>query len=117
MPSDLQQMMFNLPAEPVQPRPEIFRDDPPYQRHSPTSAAAAQEVAPDTNRLRRIVLEAIRTNGGLTDEQGMDATGLEGSTYRPRRVELVQRGMVKDSGRTRRVRSGKSAVVWEARHA
>lgn len=31
-----------------------------------------------------------------------------------RRVELCERGLARDSGRTRRVRSGKQAVVWTA---
>jgi len=49
---------------------------------------------------------------GLTDEEGIDRTGLSPSTYRPRRVELWRANLAADSGRTRRVRSGKRAVVW-----
>ena len=53
--------------------------------------------------------------GGLTDEEGCTETGLEGSTFRPRRVELVADGLVFDSGATRPTRSGRAAVVWQAR--
>lgn len=84
----------------------------PAQRHSPTSIAAAEAIAPDSNRLRVKVLAAIREHGGLTDNQGIYVTGLSPSTYRPRRIELVQRGQVVDSGETRLTASGRKAVVW-----
>ena len=40
--------------------------------------------------------------------------GMPGKTQRPRRIELVQQGLVRDSGQTRRLPSGRSAVKWEA---
>jgi hypothetical protein len=91
-------------------------DDPPAQRHSPTSVAAAEAIRAAMPALRRRVLDALGDSGerGLTDEEGIDGTGLSPSTYRPRRVELCERGLCRDSGRTRRVRSGKAAVVWVA---
>lgn len=92
----------------------LFDDEPPSQRHSETSVAAAAEIKPTAARLREAVCEAIRAAGadGLTDEEMLSATGLQPSTGRPRRVELVQAGRVIDSGRTRRTKSGRSAVVW-----
>lgn len=88
---------------------------PPAQRHSATSRAAAEAVEPRAATLRRAALEAIRAAAdGLTDEEGVDATGMGGSTWRPRRVELVGLGLVRDSGRVRKVRSGKRATVWVA---
>lgn len=89
-------------------------DDIPAQRHSETSVAAAESIRPDANRLRAVVLDAIRRAGadGLTDEEGIAATGLSPSTYRPRRVECVQAGKVIDSGKTRKTASGRNAVVW-----
>lgn len=86
----------------------------PYVLYSDTSRSAAQAIRPDTSRLRIKVLAAIVTGGGLTDEEGIDATGLSPSTYRPRRIELVETGRVQDSGETRLTRSGRKAVVWEA---
>lgn len=96
-------------------QPSLF-DDPPAQRHSPTSVAAAEAIRAAMPALRRRVLDALTEAGdrGLTDEEGIDTTGLSPSTYRPRRVELCERGQAKDSGRTRKVRSGKQAVVWVA---
>ena len=91
-------------------------DDPPAQQHSETSVAAAESIRPDTNRLRAVVLDAIRRAGadGLTDEEGIAATGIVASTYRQRRVECVQAGKVIDSGKTRKTASGRNAVVWVA---
>lgn len=89
--------------------------DPPRQRHSETSTAAAESIAPDTNRLRLKVLAAIREHGGITDEQGAEITGLTQNCYRPRRVELVQRGLVEDSRETRLTTSGRKAAVWCAK--
>lgn len=91
-------------------------DDPPSQPHSATSVAAAAAVKPDANRLRALVLDALRAvyPDGLTDEQIIDTTGLSPSTARPRRIELVQRNLVRDSGRKRKTRSGREAVIWEA---
>lgn len=87
--------------------------DPPAQRHSATSVAAADDIKPSANRLRAVVWAAIGgAADGLTDEEGIDLTGLPPSTYRPRRVEGVQAGRVADSGRTRPTRSGRKAVVW-----
>lgn len=90
--------------------------DPPAQQHSSTSVAAADGIRPTAARLREVVYAAIRDAGehGLTDEEMLQATGLQPSTGRPRRVELVQAGRVRDSGKTRRTASNRSAVVWVA---
>ena len=62
------------------------------------------------------MLDAIRRAGadGLTDEEMLAAVQLAPSTGRPRRIELVQRGLVRDSGNIRKTASGRSAVVWTA---
>ena len=97
----------------------LFDDDPdpPAQRHSPTSVAAAGEIRPVSGRLRQLVLDWLtgQSSDGGTDEEGIAALGLSPSTYRPRRVELVEAGLVIDSGRTRRTYAGRKAVVWVAR--
>jgi len=91
-------------------------DDPPAQQHSETSVAAAEAIAPVAATLRRMVYDAIAAAGvvGLTDEEMLAAVGLPPSSGRPRRIELVRAGLVVDSGKTRRTRSGRSAVVWLA---
>lgn len=91
-------------------------DDPPAQRHSPTSRAAAESIKPSTGTLRLRVLAYIRSAGahGATDEELIDALGMAPSTARPRRIECVSAGWVHDSGRTRPTRSGRQATVWVA---
>ena len=88
--------------------------DTPAQRHSPTSVAAAEAIEPSAATLRGKVLAYLRDSGGATDEEGMAAIGMGGSTWRPRRCELVVRGLVRDSGQTRLTKSGRKAVVWVA---
>lgn len=85
------------------------------QEHSETSKEAARQIEPVRGTLRARVLDAIREGGGYTDEEGMGILEMPASTYRPRRVELVEAGLVRDSGQTRDTKSGRKAVVWVTR--
>lgn len=87
--------------------------EPPAQRHSVTSVAAAEAIKPKLNDLHNRLLIAFTTVGqdGLTDEEGIAIVGITANTYRPRRIELVQAGLVRDSGKTRQTQSGRRAVV------
>lgn len=91
-----------------------LESQPPAQRHSPTSVAAAERIEPNAGTLRASVLAYLKHAGAATDEEMQYNMGLNPSTQRPRRVELVRAGLVYDSGRTRLTRSGRSAVVWRA---
>ena len=86
-------------------------NEAPAQRHSDTSRAAAEQVAPKVEALARRVLDALR-GGPLTDEEGQRLLGMGGNTYRPRRVNLVTLGFVEDSGQTRKTSSARHATVW-----
>lgn len=85
-----------------------------YQRHSDTSHAAAERIEPAADTLRAEVYSWIVRNGlyGSTDEETAEALSMAGNTQRPRRVELMDGGHVVDSGRRRKTRSGRNAVVW-----
>jgi len=80
------------------------------------SMAAAVGIEPNAMTLLRDVLLALRSwrQEGATDQEIQDALSMDPSTERPRRVDLVKRGLVKDSGRTRLTRSGRKATVWVA---
>ena len=106
---------YHRPPHP-QSRLDIY-PDPPAQRHSPTSRAAAAAIEPRAGTHRWAVLRLIRRYRtlGVTDEQMQDWLPMNPSTQRPRRIELVAAGLVADSGRTRPTRSGRQAVVWVAR--
>ncbi len=91
---------------------------PPCHHKAPpgTSDAAAQAIAHRTPELRRRVLAFIRSRGpeGATDAEGAAALGMASDTYRPRRVELRDRGLVRDSGERRATPHGRPAAVWLA---
>lgn len=89
---------------------------PPAQQRSPTSVEAAQRIAHVAGRDRLKVFHWLRDRGaeGGTDEEIQTALAMNPSTERPRRGELVDRGFVRDSGRKRKTRSGREAVVWVA---
>jgi predicted ArsR family transcriptional regulator len=85
--------------------------DAPFQAHSDTSREAASSIKGKAATLRDEVLEAIRRHPS-TDEQLAERLVLSPNTCRPRRVELVDRGLVVDSGQRAKTASGRSAVVW-----
>lgn len=89
---------------------------PPVQRHSPTSVAAGERIREDAGTLRGRVLAYIRgaAERGATDEEMQAALDMNPSTQRPRRGELVEAGLVMDSGITRPTKSGRQATVWRA---
>lgn len=96
---------------------DLFKDHPTvtkYQKHSQTSRLAAYQIEEAAETLRGSVLRWIRDSRsfGATDEQIQIGLGMNPSTQRPRRVELVERGLIKNSGRTRKTRSNRLAVVW-----
>lgn len=85
----------------------------PYIRGSATSKAAADRALPKAGTKRAMVLECIKRHPiGLTDEQIQWQLDMPANTQRPRRVELVKAGLVKDSGKTRLTEGGDLAVVW-----
>lgn len=65
---------------------------------------------------RNAVLKAIKNCTipcvGITDEEGIDVTGMNPSSYRPRRVELVKAGLVVFSGFHEHTKAGKLAKCW-----
>ncbi len=100
----------------------------PFVRHSSTSKDAAEQIKPNAGTLRAKVLEYLQSiqgfiysetfkdagsYGGATDEQMQRCIPMEASTQRPRRIELVAAGLVRDSGRKAQTSSGRKATVWE----
>ena len=95
---------------------ETVADHAPYVRGSETSKAAAEDIEPNAGTLRAKVFAALKGIGpvGYTDEELQNVLGMNPSTQRPRRIELVAAGLVADSGTTRKTRSGRAATVWVA---
>ena len=83
----------------------------PFQVHSATSHAAADAVAP-TAGSKRAQVHKYLLERDATDEELQAALGMGESTERPRRIELVGQGLVRDTGQTRLTSRGKQASVW-----
>jgi transcription initiation factor IIE alpha subunit len=90
---------------------DLFGGFPPHQRHSPTSVRAAADIRDSINRLQARVLAEIKLAPG-TDEELIDRTGMAANTFRPRRIELVMKGLIEESNEQRRTRSNRWAQVW-----
>ena len=94
---------------------DLFEAPLKYVRGSETSLEAAVRAEPAAGTQRRRVLDELRAHpGGLTDDEMQTLLAMNPSTQRPRRIELVEAKLVKDSGAIRLTQSGRRAVVWVA---
>jgi hypothetical protein len=80
----------------------------------PTTLAARDLIKPQKRTLRQKVLDFIVHAGehGCTDEEIQRALGMNANTERPRRGELQQMGLIKDSGNRRKTLTRRNAIVW-----
>lgn len=86
----------------------------PYVRGSETSKKAAGAIQASSASLRvQVLAYLLSRDEGATDQEIQQALDMRASTERPRRVELVEMGLVADSGRRRETDSGREATVWE----
>ena len=95
-------------------RKRTVRERPiPYVRGSETSRAAADSIKLHVVGDRERVLAYLQLMGsrGATDQELQEALDIAESTERPRRVSLVDDGLVIDSGATRDTRAERKATV------
>ena len=76
--------------------------------------AARQTTNASAASMRKRVYETIANADGLTDEEVQSHLSMNPSTERPRRLELVRSGFIRDSGDRRQTKSGRNAIVWIA---
>lgn len=111
-----QQYLAGHNHEPIRPpAPAIaFATDLPSQKHSRPSRAAAKTQKPRAPGDRQRIYDylKVKAHGGATDEELSIALGIRESSIRPRRGELVTRGLVRDSGKERLTTSGHPATIW-----
>lgn len=87
---------------------------PPHQSHSDTSRASAIAEAPTFGmKVRSVLIGFAHSMSGLTDEEGQESLQIEGNSYRPCRVTLMDQGLVYDTGFRRKTRANRPAVVWD----
>lgn len=94
---------------------DLFR--PPTRRNDPsTSRQAATFIAGSVTNLQRLVLDYVKNHRGCTDREMVDALrkehGGSESTYRTRRSELEDMGLVKQLGQIKE--GGKTHRTWTA---
>ena len=95
----------------------LFEERKPHQltraSDPQTSYESAARVVPKLRELQRIVFETHQAHpGGLTDFDLENICGSHGSTYRTRRAELTEMGLLRDSGR-KKLQNGRNRVVWQ----
>lgn len=93
--------------------PDLFGQEPlpAYQRTSATSRAAAEAIAPKRATLAAKLLEAYERWGPMTDDEASRRTGIGLNSLRPRRVWLVEQGLVVVAG-IGTSDAGRKATVW-----
>ena len=85
---------------------------PPYQKHSETSRAAAVAKLATAQSDEAAVWRWFLRRGEGTDVACQTDLGMSGDTQRPRRVRLVELGLLADSGKKEKTPAGRYAVVW-----
>lgn len=100
-----------------QPQPAARPPDlVPAQRASATSSAAAESkrhAAPAEARRIWLMIAAQHTAGMTCDDVEIATGGLH-QTISARICYLRDRGCIADSGKRRRTRTGRKAIVWTA---
>jgi hypothetical protein len=107
-----QTLLFHLQREETCPVPTPAA---PFARGSKTSESAARSIGGRSRGDREKIREFLRLRKeyGATDEEIGRFLGMAGDTVRPRRGELVDCGLVVNSGRTRLTSRGRRlATVW-----
>lgn len=81
-----------------------------------TSIAAAKKTLPRIKGHKKIVLDAFLDRGpeGYTHEALGDVVPIRSDTARKRTKDLVDMGLVEDTGRKEKVSSGNYSIVWAA---
>jgi len=81
---------------------------------TPTSRAAAESVKHSAASMRSQILQLLRTRAdlGLTCDDVEVYRGYRHQTASARIRELSLSGHIRNSGKTRKTRSGREAIVW-----
>jgi DNA-binding IclR family transcriptional regulator len=78
-----------------------------------TSHASHRQIRRCAPEMRQRILGALRASPApLTDEEIQEKTGLNPSSERPRRIELVEAGEIVPAPMTKTTKSGRKALAW-----
>jgi len=77
-----------------------------------TTLEAYDAIIPRLSQLQSVVYCAIlKASKGLTDNEICSYTGMNGSTVRPRRIELERMGLITIYGIKKGI-NGRNSIVW-----
>jgi hypothetical protein len=105
--SSLRNALGAVLSDAVADRPGLVASDAPG-----TSRAVARGITVKSGSQRGVVLRALLDAGYLTDHELTRVTDIKPSSLRPRRVELVDAGLVSTRGTTKQ-HEGSAWTVWE----
>ena len=90
---------------------------PHFQAHSETSRLAALALYETSGEKSAAVLELLRSRypAGCTDDEGRAALSMHPNTYRPRRCELRDAGLVEEAPARRLSEAKRPMTVWVAK--
>lgn len=101
----IKDMLGDEPFNPKQAH-QLARDTDPS-----TSFEAASSVLPRLRKLQQVVYDHFVAAKQLTDLDLETRCGDHGSTYRTRRAELVELGLLRDTGQ-RKHQAGRNRIIW-----
>ena len=85
----------------------------PFSEPDTSREAAVSMISAYGAQQQRVYLWAWdHRDTGFTDEEAIAALGMNPSSFRPRRGELVKRGLIEDSGWRRQGKSNRWQKVW-----
>lgn len=101
---------------PVAVNPPVDRNVAPVgAEHPVTSQQAAARTLPTTGSKRKMIIDAVRENGGMCDWELERQFDWKHESASAARRSLVVDGWLEDSGRTKPVPdTGNAAIVWVA---
>jgi len=81
--------------------------------HPATSYEAADAIAPAKPKQQALVRAYLAAHGPATDQQMQDALHMTPQSQCPRRLELLEKKSIRNSGKTALTRAGRNAILWE----
>jgi hypothetical protein len=85
----------------------------PQHNRTETSKAAARKQFTKSARDRQAILECLKTYGPKTDWEIQFLTGLNENSERARRVQLVEKLLVRSTKRTELYGPHLASTIWE----
>lgn len=99
-------------------RSRYYHDPRKITRWSDPATSLQAAATIDLTKSQKVVMSAFRVNNNMTDDELIAQVARLGLTLSPsgcrsRRKELVEMGLLRDSGVKGKTASGRFTIVWE----